>query len=87
MPMTLKSRVTNEMAVRAQMTFDAERRNWSIERRNVITTQNNLSYKWVASRTERYDFAERDCISDADAHGFINIACWRKALETMLPKE
>jgi hypothetical protein len=87
MPMALKSRITNEMAVRAQMAFDAEKRNWSIDRRNVITEQNKLAYKWVASRAERYDFAERDCISEAYAHSFINIACWRAALDTVVPKE
>ena len=87
MPMTLKSRVTDDMAMRAQMVFDAEKRNWTIERRNTFADQDHVAVKWVASRAERYDFAEKDFLTEANAHGFVTVACWRKALDTVLPRE
>lgn len=87
MPMKVKSRVTDEMAMRAQMAFDAERRNWTIDRRNIITESNRIGIKWVATRAQRADVAERDCISEADAIRFITIAGWRAALDTVLPRE
>lgn len=72
--------VDTEILRKAQAAHQEEMRNWTI---GPIGEVNLAKGRWIASRAERYDFAETEFKTFREAHQYRNDRCWEAALKAI----